>query len=254
MEPLEIGLTLLTAAIAAFLLLSCLWVWRDSKQRRMNQQHLDEMRKAQAESLISYTRHRKSQSRRNTGPISMERRHQRWAEKKERNLAPERGTKWTRLRKKKKGWPKKFNPADPISEDPQLEEEVVPEAVADTSPHPRSRPDITPDLIRRRSHVTEAEVAASPFRRPAQMPAIPEGDDLLVPEPVVSPLRRRMSEGELVTVPKRKWGGRQGSTEPATGQLGQQGRKRSRSRSPSDDSDRAQVVVEPKTGSAMFYA
>lgn len=256
MEPVEIGLTIFAAVIAAFLMLSCLWVWRDSKQRRAHREHLDQMRRAQAESLISYTRARKSKSRRVTGPATMEIRHQRWAKKKEHNLPPEHGSKWTSLRKKKKGWPKRFNPSDPIEEDPQLEEVVVPEAVADLSPHPRARPEITPDMVRRKTDPSrEVEVDVSPFRTPVQMPAISEEDELVVPEGVVSPLSRRMSESDAEASQKRKRGGRQGNTEPAAGQLGHGvGRKRSRSRSPTDPSDRAQVVVEPAAGKATFYA
>lgn len=208
------------AAISYFFLQSCLWTWRHWKQRQKNQQE------ARAELLISYTKDWKSRNRRVTGPIRMSERHQRWAEKKEQNLPPKHGTKWKEKWERKKNGnnknrlPDNSTPSLPsIHEDPLLEEEEVPEAAADGTPHPRGRLEITPDMVRCRSYswLMAMTMRASLWVRwRAQMPA--EAEVLVITEPLVSPLRRRMSVSELVVTKKKK--GRRGSTFPATGQLG----------------------------------
>ena len=269
MELLFYIFLVMLALIAVFLLLTCAWIWRDVRRmRRKVEEDVEKMRRATAESMVTFMARKKSRSRRLQLPQDMAKVHEQWAEKKGQGVPPSHGSKG---RKKKKTYtpPPSFG----IREDPVREAQPVPEAVADPTPHPRARPEITPDMVRRRSepetHEVEVDIMGEPAhfsgapRRVAALPPIAEGEEVLIPEPLTRAIVRKESVTEAGP-PRNKWNrsARRGSTEPSTGQLQADPKKKrssSRFRSPSSGSSgssgsASQVVVHPRTGTATWYA
>ena len=263
MEPLFIVFAVLLSIIAVLIILALGWLWRDG-QRRLNANR----RRLDADQMIALMARKKRDSKRVVLPKEMAYIHERWAEKKEQGVPPSRGSMGQLIRRKIYSPPRRSG----IREDPIREALIVPEAVADSTPHPRGGPVITPDMVRRRSpglvHDVEVDIMGQPAhfsgepRRQAALPPITE--EVLIPEPVTRAIARRdsVTEASLPDRSQNRWGARSGSTEPSTGQLPETSvsrRSSSRTRSPSPGSSGsagsgAQVVVDPNTGAATWHA
>ena len=266
MEFLFYLFAVLLSIIAVLIMLVCGWILKDGARR-----HDANMRRADADQMIALMARKKRHSKRVVLPKEMVKIHERWAEKKEQGVPPSRGSKGQLIKRKIYSPPRRSG----IREDPIREALIVPEAVADSTPHPRGGPVITPDMVRRRSPglVQDVEVdimgepahfSGAPSR--AELPPIAEGEEILIPEPVTRAIARRESvtEASQPSPAKSKWErrARSGSTEPSTGQLQEvsvRRRSSSRGRSPSPDSSGtagsgARVVVDPNTGAATWRA
>ena len=269
--------------ILFWILFTFAWIWRDARRlRRKIERDNEKMRRATAESMVTYMARKKSRSRRHQLPKEMTKVHERWAEKKDEGLPPRHGSKGRIIKTKTYTPPRRTG----IPEDPVREARYDSKAVYDPTPHPRARPEITPDMVTRRSsepelHDVEVDIMGEPAcfsgapRRVAALPPIAEGEEVLIPEPLTLAIARRESVSEdPLPGPAWTWNkwnksARSGSTEPSTGQLPPVPKKKkqssSRVRSPSagsatsagsagSASSAAQVAVDPNTGAATWHA
>ena len=272
MEFLFYMFAVMLSLILFWILFTFAWIWRDARRlRRKIERDNEKMRRATAESMVTYMASKKSSSRRHQLPKEMTKVHERWAEKRERGVPPSHGNKGRIIKKKsfaKPPW------RDWIREDPVREARSVPEAASDSSPHPRARPEFTPDMVTRRPSEPElhevvvdimgeqAHFSGAPRR--AELPPIAEGEEILIPEPVTRAIVRKdsVTDASLPDPSQNRWGARSGSTEPSTGQLPPVPKKKrssSRFRPPSTGSagsagSASQVVVDPSTGAATWHA
>ena len=247
MTGLEILFVLLLAimACAALACVAACFCWYLGARRAKEQADDRDLRRAIAESMVTFTQRKKSMQRRAQAPVHMEAVHKRWEAKKMIGLRPTH--KFEMPSNKFLGVdPKALGTGVTIEEEPELEEEHDPIAAVNPEPHPRFTPVAEPGTS---SGEVVAEVApASPHLATAQ--------GQTVVQRALGPSRAVYKVGQA-----RRWG-----TRPSSGQIGVDvgtGRHAKR-RSPSQGSTGSSgsggrsstspvVALDPAAGTARFY-
>lgn len=259
METLAIVFIVLLLMILLWIMCYVLVMWKKACDQAGKE--TEDVRKATAESMVTYTHDRMSRTKRATLPVHSAAIQKNWRGKRMAGIPPSHKTVGKRIIRPGE----EYAAGSPIEESPIAEEIPVPEAAADPSPHPRSRPHFSPGMYRKRSGSEPREVAIDVYGAggPSGVPmqAIPE----VIETP--PPVRRATSMGNLAGAsrppskyltgtPPRRTQSLRGSQQPVEGQLPRrrpsQGSLPTSSASSGRRGSSEAVSVEPKTGSAGY--